>query len=124
INATTNLGTMTLVIPCLGTYTYGLTVSVVSDSRFIEVDPNLWGSGVLRSQGASLAGISLTAGNFAFGSSGVDAGGSPYAGAGFFITDANGNINSGSCMTPPCGLADINDNDTVQSQASLSGSLS
>ena len=41
-----------------------------------------------------------------------------YAGAGYFITDANGNINSGS------GMADINDNGAVQSQAPLTGNVS
>ncbi len=63
-------------------------------------------------------------GNFAFGSYGVDATGKPYAGAGYFITDANGNITSGSCGSPPCGLADIDDNGAVQSQAPLTGSVS
>lgn len=60
--------------------------------------------------------ISLTSGNFAFGLFGIDAGGNRYGGAGYFATDATGNISA--------GLADIDDNDTVQSQASLTGSVS
>ncbi len=121
-----NLGTI-VIASALGTYSFSVSLSLAADSRIVLADPNhpdVWGSGVLKAQGQSLSGISLTAGNFAFGSYGVDAVGKPYAGAGYFITDANGNITSGSCGSPPCGLADINDNGTVQSQAPLTGSVS
>src|SRR5271165_436266 len=115
-----NLGTIVIVSP-LGTYSFSVSLSLISDSRIILADPshpNLWGSGVLKSQGQSLSGISLASGNFAFGSYGVDSSGGRYADAGYFVTDANGNIQSGS------GEADTNDNGTVQSQAPLTGNVS
>ncbi len=115
-----NLGTV-VIASALGSYSFSVSVSLIGDSRLILADPNnpgVWGSGVLKSQGQSLSGISLASGNFAFGLSGVDAGGSPYAGAGYFITDASGNITTGN------GLADINDNSKVQSQVSLTGTIS
>src|SRR5208283_4148416 len=118
-----NLGTIVIVSP-LGTYSFSVSLSLISDSRIILADPNnpgAWGSGVLKSQG-SLSGIMLTSGNFAFGSYGVDSGGNRYASAGYFITDASGNIQSGN------GEADTNDNGTLQSQAPapapLTGSVS
>src|SRR5271166_5642958 len=115
-----NLGTIVIVSP-LGTYSFSVSLSLISDSRIILADPNhpnLWGSGVLKSQGQILSGISLASGNFAFGSYGVDSSGGRYADAGYFVTDANGNIQSGS------GEADTNDNGTVQSQAPLTGNVS
>jgi hypothetical protein len=116
-----NLGTIVIASP-LGSYSFSVSVSLVGDSRIILADPNntgIWGSGVLKLQGQQgISGISLASGNFAFGLSGIDAAGSRYAGAGYFLTDANGNIASGS------GLADINDNGTLQSQATLTGSVS
>lgn len=122
-----NLGTI-VIASSLGNYSFSVSVSLVGDSRIILADPNnpgMWGSGVLKLQGqAGIPGISLASGNFAFGLSGLDATGNRYAGAGYFLTDANGVINSGSCTTPPCGLADLNDNGTVQSQATLTGSVS
>ena len=114
-----NLGILVIASP-LGTYSFSLSLSLVSDSTIILADPNnpgVWGSGVLKTQG-SVSGISLASGSFAFGISGIDSGGNRYGGAGFFITDANGNITSGN------GEADINDNGTVQSQAPLTGVLS
>ena len=111
----TDLGTM-VIVSSLGTYSFSVSVSLTGDSRIMLADPNnpgTWGSGVLKPQG-SLAGVTLTSGNFAFGSFGVDGSNKRYASAGFFITDANGNISSTSCSTPPCGEADINDNGTVQ----------
>lgn len=119
-----NLGTL-LIASSLGTYSFSVSVSSTGDTRIILADPNnpgAWGSGVLKTQG-SLAGVTLTSSNFAFGLFGVDGSGNRYGGAGFFITDANGNVSSSSCSTPPCGEADINDNGTVQSKAALTGSV-
>ncbi len=110
-----NLGTMTLT-SALGTYQYSVSVSSFSDSPFILADPafpDLWGSGVLRKQ--VLSGATLT-GNFAFGYSGVDGGGKRTAGAGYFVTDALGNITS--------GLADTNDNGALESKAAVTGTVS
>jgi Putative Ig domain len=113
----TNLGTI-VIASALGTYSFSVSVSLVADSTIILADPNNgWGSGVLKSQG-SLAGVSLASGSFGFGLFGVDSGGNRYGGAGYFQTDATGNISSGN------GEADINDNGTVQSQAPLTGSVS
>ena len=114
-----NLGTI-VIASALGTYSFSVAVSLVSDSKIVLADPNhpdLWGSGLLRSQGQSLSGISLASGNFAFGLFGIDAAGNRYGAAGYFITDSNGIIQPGS------GLADINDNGGVQRQAALSGSV-
>ncbi len=114
-----NLGTI-VIASALGTYSFSVSVSLVTDSRIILADPNnpgVWGSGVLKPQGQSLAGVSLVSSNFAFGLSGVDASGNPYGGAGYFVTDASGNITAGN------GEADLNDNGAVQSQVSLTGSL-
>ena len=113
---TNNLGTMTLT-SALGTFQYNVAVSTFADSPFILADPafpNQWGSGVLKKQ--ILSGITLASSNFAFGFSGIDAGGGRDAGAGYFLTDANGNISA--------GMADINDNGSVQSKSSVTGSLS
>jgi len=115
-----NLGTIMIASP-LGTYSFSVSVSLLADSKIILADPNnpgVWGSGTLASQGQTLSGISLASANFAFGLWGLDSGGSRYAGAGYFITDPNGNIASGN------GLADINDNGTVQAQTPLTGSVS
>ena len=120
-----NLGTI-VIASSLGTYSFSVSVSLMTDSRIILADPNnpgAWGSGVLKTQG-SLSGVTLASSNFAFGLFGVDGSGNRYGGAGFFITDANGNISSTSCATPPCGVADLNDNGTVQSQVALTGSVS
>src|SRR5208283_3930826 len=120
VTSGSNLGTMVIVSP-LGTYTFSISLSLISGSRIILADPNhpnLWGSGMLISQGQSLSGISLASGNFAFGAYGVDSSGNRYANAGYFITDSSGNIQSGS------GEADTDDNGTVQSQASLTGNVS
>src|SRR5271165_1834373 len=114
-----NLGTIVIVSP-LGTYSFSVSLSLISDSRIILADPNhpnLWGSGVLKSQGQSLSGISLASGNFAFGSYGVDSSGNRYANAGYFMTDASGIIQSGN------GEADTNDNGTLQSQATAPAPL-
>src|SRR5271157_1395841 len=49
IDNTTSLGTMTITIPGLAiTFNYNLAVSVVADSRFIQIDQNMYGSGVIR----------------------------------------------------------------------------
>src|SRR5271165_59719 len=117
-----NLGTMVIVSP-LGTFSFSISLSLVSDSRIILADPDPnnpdpWGSGVLKSQGQSLSGISLASGNFAFGSYGVDSNDNRYASAGYFITDGSGIIQSGNAE------ADTNDNGTVQSQVPLTGNVS
>ena len=115
-----NLGTI-VIASSLGTYFFSVSVSLVGDSRIILMDPNnqVWGSGVLKLQGQNgLSGISLASASLAFGLSGLDASGNRYAGAGYFITDANGVIASGK------GEADIDDNGAVQSQASLTGNVS
>ncbi len=117
-----NLGTI-VIASALGTYSFSVSVSLVTDSRIILADPNnpgVWGSGVLKPQGQSLSGVSLDSSNFAFGLSGVDASGKPYGGAGYFVTDASGNVTAGN------GEADINDNGTVQSPAPtpLTGTIS
>jgi len=114
------LGIMTLITgaPLGATYQFSITVSVLSDSRFILADknyPNLWGSGVLRPQ-QNLSGVTLTSSNFAFGLSGVDGAGSRYGGAGYFKTDLNGNISA--------GMSDINDAGTMQNKAPLTGTVS
>ena len=119
VTSGSNLGTL-VIASTLGTYSFSVSVSLVTDSRITLADPNnpgVWGSGVLKPQGQSLSGVSLVSGNFAFGLSGVDASGHPYGGAGYFVTDANGNITAGN------GEADLNDNGTVQSQVPLTGSL-
>jgi len=115
-----NLGTL-VIASSLGTYSFSVSASLTGDSRIILADPNntgAWGSGVLKPQEGSLT---LGSGSFAFGLFGVDGSGNRYGGAGFFITDNNGNI---SCPTPPCGEADLNDNGAVQSKVTLSGSVS
>ncbi len=115
-----NLGTL-VIASSLATYSFSVSVSLVGDSRIILMDPNkqVWGSGVLKLQGQNgLSGISLVSDSLAFGLSGLDASGNRYAGAGYFITDANGVIASGK------GEADLNDNGAVQSQASLTGNIS
>ena len=116
-----NLGTI-VIASALGSYSFSVSVSLVSDSKIILADPNnpgMWGAGVLKTQG-SLSGISLASGSFGFGLFGIDSGGNRYGGAGYFVTDGNGNITSGN------GEADINDNGTVQSPAPtpLTGSIS
>jgi len=113
---TNNLGTMTLT-SALGTFQYNVAVSTFADSPFILADPafpNQWGSGVLKKQ--VLSSLTLTLSNFAFGFSGIDAGGDRDAGAGYFLTDVNGNLTS--------GMADTNDNGSLQSKVPVTGSLS
>jgi hypothetical protein len=113
-----NLGTI-VITSAPGTYSFSVSVSLVSDSRIILADPNhpdLWGSGTLKTQG-SLSGVSLASGSFGFGLYGIDSGGNRYGGAGYFITDSGGNITSGN------GETDINDNGAVQSQETLTGSI-
>jgi hypothetical protein len=113
-----NLGTI-VIASALGTYSFSVSVSLISDSTFILADPNnpgVWGSGVLKTQG-SLSTVSLASNSFAFGLFGIDSSENRYGGAGYFITDANGNVGSGN------GEADINDNGTLQSQAPLTGNV-
>jgi large repetitive protein len=118
-----NLGTIVIAWTQAGkpySYSFSVSVSLISDSRIILADPNnpgMWGSGVLKTQG-SLSGISLGSGSFGFGLFGIDSGGNRYGGAGYFVTDGNGDITSGN------GEADINDNGTVQGQAPLTGNIS
>jgi hypothetical protein len=112
-----NLGTI-VIASALGTYSFSVSLSLMSDSQIILAGSTEWGSGVLKSQGQSLAGISLASGDFVFGSFGVDSKAGRYAGAGYFATDANGIIQSGN------GGADTNDNGTAQSQAALTGNVS
>ncbi len=111
-----------MIASSLGTYSFSVSVSLLADSRIILADPNnpgMWGSGVLKLQGQQgISGISLASASFAFGLSGLDAAGNRYAGAGYFITDANGVISTGK------GEADINDNGAAQSQMSLTGTVS
>jgi large repetitive protein len=118
-----NLGTI-IIASALGTYSFSVSVSLVSDSRIILADPNnpgVWGSGVLKTQ-SSPSGVSLASGSFGFGLYGIDAGGNRYGGAGYFITDGSGIITSGN------GEADINDNGVVNNNGilplSLTGSIS
>ncbi len=114
-----NLGTI-VIASALGSYSFSVSVSLISDSTIVLADPNnpgMWGSGVLKTQG-SLSGISLAQGSFGFGLFGIDSGGNRYGGAGYFQTDVNGDVTSGN------GEADINDNGTVQTQAALTGSVS
>jgi Putative Ig domain len=115
-----NLGTI-VIASALGTYSFSVSVSLVSDSRIILADPNnpgVWGSGVLKTQ-SSPSGVSLASGSFGFGLYGIDSGGNRYGGAGYFITDGSGNISSGN------GEADINDNGSWSGQATpLTGSIS
>src|SRR5271157_1812452 len=116
IDNTTSLGTMTLTIPGLATtFNYNLAVSVVADSRFIQIDPNMYGSGVIKKQ-TGITGISLAslAGGFTFGFFGVDPGKNRYAGAGTFTSDSIGNLT---------GLEDTNDNSIVQSQVPFTGNF-
>jgi hypothetical protein len=111
-----NLGTMTLTF-ANSTYQYNVAVSNFADTPFILADPNnpnVWGSGVLKQQ--ILTQLNLTSTNFAFGFSGIDAGGNRDAGAGYFVTDINGNISAGA--------ADTNDNGSMQSKVPVTGSLS
>src|SRR5271157_6089478 len=116
IDNTTSLGTMTLTIPGLATtFNYNLAVSVVADSRFIQIDPNMYGSGVIKKQ-TGITGISLAslAGGFTFGFFGVDPGKNRYAGAGTLTSDSVGNLT---------GLEDTNDNSIVQSQVPFTGNF-
>lgn len=97
-----NLGTI-VIASALGTYSFSVSVSLISDSKIILADPShpdLWGSGVLKTQG-SVSGTSLALGSFSFGLYGIDSDGNRFGGAGFFLTDPNGNLSSGE--------ADIND---------------
>jgi len=115
-----NLGTI-VIASALGTYSFSVSVSLVSDSRIILADPNhpsMWGSGVLKTQ-SNPSGVSLASGSFGFGLYGIDSGGNRYGGAGYFITDSSGNISAGN------GEADINDNGSWSGQATpLTGSIS
>jgi len=117
-----NLGTI-VIASALGTYSFSVSVSLVADSTIILADlnnPGVWGSGVLKTQG-TVSGTSLINGSFAFGLSGIDSGGNRYGGAGYFLTDGNGNISGGN------GEADINDNGIVNNNGMmplpLSGSV-
>jgi large repetitive protein len=115
IDNTTNLGTMMLTIPGVGTYNYSLAVSTLSDSRFIESDANVYGSGVIRSTTTtSLPTTVSNCGGYSFGSFGNDSAGNRFAGAGSFVPDASGNLT---------GVQDTNDNGTAAGPTSFTGTL-
>jgi len=110
-----NLGSLTFVIPALGTFTYSLAVPLKGDVKFILADsthPQVYGSGVLKAQTLP-TGISSLRGSYAMGFFGVDNGGNRSAGAGAFAADSSGNLTS--------GMEDTNDNGTVASQVAFTG---
>ncbi|MGC2112358.1 MAG: Ig domain-containing protein [Candidatus Korobacteraceae bacterium] len=105
-----NFGTMTLNTQ-LGVYDFDILISTAGDSRVILADNNLYGSGLIKQQ--TISALPSNGGNFAFGLSGVDAGGNRYANAGALA------INSALAVTG--GEEDSNDNGTVSSQVSIIG---
>ncbi len=109
------LGTMTFN-PTQGlTLVFAVAVSSNGDGRLIQSDPSNpqdYGSGAIKPQTI----VSLTGGNFAFGSSGVDVGGNRFASAGTFQIKASGTLTKGTI--------DTNDAGTVIPAAILGGSYS
>src|SRR5271157_4655371 len=118
IDNTTSLGTMTITIPGLAiTFNYNLAVSVVADSRFIQIDQNMYGSGVIRATTSiSLPQPGTNNNGYSFGFFGNAAAGYRFAGAGSFISDQSGNVTS--------GVEDTNGNGTPSGPISFtSGAL-
>ena len=119
-SGTSGLGSLTLIIgaPLNVTYAYALAVPLNGDLRFILSDanhPQVYGSGVIKTQ-AKITGATSLAGNYSMGFFGVDPASHRSAGAGSFKVDSTGkNITS--------GVEDTNDNGSVQSQVSFTGSL-
>jgi Putative Ig domain len=117
-------GTYSITADGLGTMTFNTTgpslvLAVAVDSSgagmLIQSDPTNpqeYASGGIKPQTI----ISLTGGNFAFGSSGVDVGGNRFASAGAFQINASGTLTKGSI--------DTNDGGTVIPAAFLGGSYS
>ena len=112
------LGSMTLIIPALGTFNYSLAVPLSGDLKFILADsthPQVYGSGVIKAQNISgLTGLATLAGRWALGSFGVDNGGHRSAGAGSFQVNSSGTLTS--------GIEDTNDNGIPAQSLPLTGS--
>ena len=112
------LGSMTLIIPALGTFNYSLAVPLSGDLKFILADsthPQVYGSGVIKAQNISgLTGLATLAGRWALGSFGVDNGGHRSAGAGSFQVNSTGTLTS--------GIEDTNDNGIPAQSLPLTGS--
>lgn len=118
IDNTTNLATMTLTIPGAGcpnnSCNYNLAVSVVDGIRFIETDPNIYGSGVIMpTTSISLPTVGGGCG-YSFGFFGNNSAGNRFAGAGSFIPDTSGNLT---------GVEDTNDNGTAAGPTSFTGTI-
>ena len=119
-------GTYSITADGLGTMTFNPTqgsplvfaVAVSSSGsggRLIQSDPSnpqAYGSGAIQVQTIG----SLSAGNFSFGSTGVDLGGNRFASAGSFQINASGTLTAGTI--------DTNDGGTVTPAAFLTGSYS
>ncbi len=115
---TNGLGTMTLVIPALGTFVYDLAPALSGDLRFILADPNhpsVYGSGVIKAQAVSSLSYQKLSGSWALGYFGVDAAVNRSAGAGSFKMDPNGNLTS--------GIEDTNDNGVPAQGQALTGAF-
>jgi hypothetical protein len=115
-------GTYSITADGLGTMTFNdtqgpvLVLAVAVDSTgagtLIQSDPNNpqeYASGALKRQTI----VSLTGGNFTFGSSGVDMAGNRFASAGTFQTNASGTLTK--------GVTDTNDGGIVVPAAILGG---
>jgi len=115
IDDTTNLAKMTLTIPGLGIYHYNLAVSVVADTRFIQIDSGIYGSGVIRATTSlTIPSGSSSCGGYAFGFFGNDAAGQRLAGAGSFVPSSSGGLT---------GVEDTNDNGVASGQTSFTGTI-
>ncbi len=106
----TNLGSL-VINSAVGDYTYEIILSTAGDSRIIAIDPNIYGSGLVRKQTATALPSSAT--GYAFGLYGNDAAGAHYAAAGALAAN--------SSMTITGGEEDINDNGTVSPQVLITG---
>jgi hypothetical protein len=117
-------GTYSIMPNGLGTMTFNtsgpslvfaVALSNNGSGQMIQSDPSNpqdYGSGAIKVQTIG----SLTAGNFAFGSTGVDLGGNRFASAGTFQVNSSGTLTKGTI--------DINDGGRLTPAAFLSGSYS
>jgi Putative Ig domain len=109
------LGSMTFNPVQGSTLVFAVAVTSNGSGKLIQSDPSHpqdYGSGAIKTQTIS----ALAAGNFAFGSTGVDLALNRFASAGAFQTNASGTLTKGTI--------DIDDGGTVTPAAFLTGSYS
>ncbi len=110
----TNFGTITFTRADNGApYTFNIALSGTSaDSKLILVDPQAWGSGLLKKQAATTIprGVSYT-----FGSFGTDPAGNRFAGAGAFAL--------GPTLAVTGGAQDTNDNGTLSGEQFITAGM-